>query len=528
MKIPLQLSCHLQVALLVALTELHYNILKIFILDGGTNQANPTTNASGEPSPKSLVTLSNVAPSVEQNDTIQEHESKSPVNVSITAETADSNTSTEKNKENVNANIATTSGIIASGIGYSQFEEIMSAMDVPVFSTTFFAQLQKQVYEKWEMVATESMEAAAMREKIAAIAEVQYHNKATDKTKNDSIPLLHDNIANSLAHAYGIHRMGKSHYCDKEQNDKNDLPKIQNSTFLFRMNAIICTVAAKSRTLIENVDTNAVERFNSVVAKFVGELERRRSLKRKINMTHPTKKYRKIHVTNLQHDYGANSSAPDMSTTEIGRAKQNFIDSLKVDDRDHIERSTILQADSSDWLEIRKKIITASVFGSICKKKPSSDTSTPLGVHCIPRTASLRPESTSRLQNTTRLGGTRNSTTQRNPQPRWRSSCLHSRTWWKLEKEQRDQRLHDLVEEHFRIDALGIAHKSRVSDVNSRATKIAEQTLKKIEGRTRWDCPGSKTTSRCRLVTTRHFAVLRRSNRRWMPYRPSQKSTPGR
>ncbi|CAH0727422.1 unnamed protein product, partial [Brenthis ino] len=49
-------------------------------------------------------------------------------------------------------------------------------------------------------------------------------------------------------------------------------------------------------------------------------------------------------------------------------------------------------------------------------------------------------------------------------------------------KEQQDQRLHDLVEEHFRIDALGIAHKSRVSEVNSRATKIVEQTLKKVEG----------------------------------------------
>ncbi|CAH0730313.1 unnamed protein product, partial [Brenthis ino] len=49
-------------------------------------------------------------------------------------------------------------------------------------------------------------------------------------------------------------------------------------------------------------------------------------------------------------------------------------------------------------------------------------------------------------------------------------------------KKQQDQRLHDLVEEHFRIDALGIAHKSRVSEVNSQATKIVEQTLKKVEG----------------------------------------------
>lgn len=79
-------------------------------------------------------------------------------------------------EEQVNANIAATSGIIASGIGYSQFEEILSAMDVPVFSTKLYAQLQEQVYEKWEMVAAESMEAAAMREKEAAIAEGRTKN----------------------------------------------------------------------------------------------------------------------------------------------------------------------------------------------------------------------------------------------------------------------------------------------------------------------------------------------------------------
>lgn len=44
---------------------------------------------------------------------------------------------------------------------------------------------------------------------------------------------------------------------------------IQKSAFLFRINAIVGTVANKSRSLIEDVDTNAVERFNSVIAKFI-------------------------------------------------------------------------------------------------------------------------------------------------------------------------------------------------------------------------------------------------------------------
>lgn len=71
----------------------------------------------------------------------------------------------------VNINIAATSGIVASGIGFSQFEELCSAMDIPVFGTKYYSQLQDKVYENWEIVAMESMEAAAEKEKEIAIAE---------------------------------------------------------------------------------------------------------------------------------------------------------------------------------------------------------------------------------------------------------------------------------------------------------------------------------------------------------------------
>lgn len=49
------------------------------------------------------------------------------------------------------------------------------------------------------------------------------------------------------------------------------------------------------------------------------------------------------------------------------------------------------------------------------------------------------------------------------------------------EKSIEDQQLHELVEAHFRIDALGVAYKTRVSDADLRAVKIAEQTLRKID-----------------------------------------------
>lgn len=65
-----------------------------------------------------------------------------------------------------------------------------------------------------------------------------------------------------------------------------------------------------------------------------------------------------------------------MSLDELEKAKENFLDNLKVltSDRKNIERSTVLQRDCSDWIELRKNIITASNFGVICKRKMSRST----------------------------------------------------------------------------------------------------------------------------------------------------------
>ncbi|CAH0717091.1 unnamed protein product, partial [Brenthis ino] len=65
-----------------------------------------------------------------------------------------------------------------------------------------------------------------------------------------------------------------------------------------------------------------------------------------------------------------------MTETQMEQAKNEYMENLKklTSDRDSIERSTTLQRDSSEWLEIRQKLITASNFGSICKRKLSSNT----------------------------------------------------------------------------------------------------------------------------------------------------------
>lgn len=50
------------------------------------------------------------------------------------------------------------------------------------------------------------------------------------------------------------------------------------------------------------------------------------------------------------------------------------------------------------------------------------------------------------------------------------------------ENEQPDQLLHDLVEKHFKIEALGVSLQPRVSDADQRAIAIVEKSIKKIDG----------------------------------------------
>lgn len=73
-------------------------------------------------------------------------------------------------------NKAATSGIISTGIGYSQFSELCAATDCPSFSEKTYTKVQNDVYNDWQKTAMSVMEAAAARERDAAIAEGRLRN----------------------------------------------------------------------------------------------------------------------------------------------------------------------------------------------------------------------------------------------------------------------------------------------------------------------------------------------------------------
>lgn len=87
---------------------------------------------------------------------------------------------------------------------------------------------------------------------------------------SDSIRLLKKDIDNSICHIFGEHN-NCAHYFCKPKEDENQMQKLrQYPEFLSKLNKIISQISVHSRSLIQDVDSNVVEHFNSRIAKFIG------------------------------------------------------------------------------------------------------------------------------------------------------------------------------------------------------------------------------------------------------------------
>lgn len=100
------------------------------------------------------------------------------------------------------------------------------------------------------------------------------------------------------------------------------------------------------------------------------KLEGRREQQRKRANAVKRKKNR-CEIFGKQNDYGKQVAAPDMSADEYSAASADFMRNLKtlVNDREGIQKRTTQQRESTEWLQIRRLMITASNFGLIIKRQ---------------------------------------------------------------------------------------------------------------------------------------------------------------
>lgn len=234
---------------------------------------------------------------------------------------------------------------------------------------------------------------------------------------DEGVNNIYHDITNAAYHALGDHRQCHTRYCTKEKSIAcSTIAQIEHSALWFRLKVILQSVASKCRSLLEDVDTNPVERFNNIVAKFMGgkrvnfttrrayqsrchaavvsyntnrplytlhkkmlgkspsscikRVDKKKEMKRKqANMGH--RKKNRTRLFHQQNDYGSKVAAPDMSQEDYEKAKTDFMKNLEslVRDREGIQERTTRQRESGEWLEIRKLLLTASNFGAVVKRK---------------------------------------------------------------------------------------------------------------------------------------------------------------
>ncbi|KAJ8869545.1 hypothetical protein PR048_028536 [Dryococelus australis] len=71
-------------------------------------------------------------------------------------------------------------------------------------------------------------------------------------------------------------------------------------------------------------------------------------------------------------DCGQRAQRQNVSRDKYEKEKKIFLDSLVKSDeqRQAMKRSTVMQQYSGEWLEERRKLLTSSNFGTVCKHKP--------------------------------------------------------------------------------------------------------------------------------------------------------------
>ncbi|KAL0894185.1 hypothetical protein ABMA27_014210 [Loxostege sticticalis] len=250
------------------------------------------------------------------------------------------------------------------------------------------------------------------------------HHKSNSESENRAhIEPLYNDIMRAHSHAFGDHSRCKPYFCSKTttaqiaEHEKSVNKHFFSSSLWTRICFIISSVASHAPSLINDVDSNSVERYNSIVAKLVGGKRINYSLKgsyqnrcnaavisfntkKTLSLTYKKamgrspqgkiktleerrlkrilatnklirKKNRKLFYKGEDANYGSNCEKEDKPPELLEIEKRDFLKNLERSEgeRKRIERETVLQSSCSEWLQLRKVLLTASNFGQVIKRR---------------------------------------------------------------------------------------------------------------------------------------------------------------
>lgn len=248
-----------------------------------------------------------------------------------------------------------------------------------------------------------------------------YRAQQEDTDTNQKVRDLRADILNSPYHIFGEHARCQPYYCKGSKlEEKNLVPEMKQTGLFQILERLADDLTNHTRSLLKHLNSNLVEQFFSVVAKFICgkrvNFTQRRSYQGrcaaaalshntktplyklhkklcndnspgKFTKLHEARRLRRIQIAQTKKtrrlkskvektkssdvNYGPKAEKPDLSPLRFEEKKKEFLDRLarSVTEIAEIERETILQSESGLWLEERRKLLTASNFGSICCRR---------------------------------------------------------------------------------------------------------------------------------------------------------------
>lgn len=273
----------------------------------------------------------------------------------------------------------------------------------------------------YPLVLRKQLSSGKLRLRFAVSAAIKYRKDEMNKTFDQKVFALKADISNAPYHVFGDHTKCDAYFCKfkngtESESIKNYVPALKSSLMFEKLLQINSRLVMNAKSLIHKVHSNSAESFNGIISKFVGGKRINFSLRQSYSarcaaavVSYNTKQphtffSRKIFgfspknlkkleqrkaaklsairvwkkralqfsATKLNNpDYGEGCQRPDIEERDMENEKKKYLDKLRITDeeRRQIERRTILQADCQEWLEKRRRLITSSNFGIICKRK---------------------------------------------------------------------------------------------------------------------------------------------------------------
>ncbi|KAF4528913.1 hypothetical protein B566_EDAN017330 [Ephemera danica] len=266
-----------------------------------------------------------------------------------------------------------------------------------------------------------------LRMRIAISCAIKYRKDEQSITMGEKIKNLKNDIMNMPYHVCGQHDNCHTYFCKGiKDGEINYVPRMKNTVVWEELMAATKKLSFEARSLIQDVDNNIVESFNNGVCKVIGgkrtnftmrgdfqsrcaiavishndgrnhyllhkamceenspgmHTKRMEQAKIKINRRQKAESSRARRPLGVSRsarfendpDYGENAQQPDMPENIYNEEREKFLQSLMKSPEEivDIERRTVLQRDSHEWVQLHQYLFTASSFHRVKARRQST------------------------------------------------------------------------------------------------------------------------------------------------------------